>query len=188
MAPENGPHTEPPVKNVYLTGFMCAGKTLTGKALARLLKRPFYDSDSALEKEHGTTIAGLVRERGLAGFRKAEAAEIKKLAAREGLVAALGGGVYPSPRWKKRLEDTGLTVYLHCPWPELKGRLKAERKGRPLLAGDWTAACERARKLYGKRLGFYRQAQLEVNTAGLTPQAVAVKIKTMLRKSELEHG
>ena len=163
---------------------MCAGKTLTGKALARLLKRPFYDSDAALEKEHGATIADLVREKGLAGFRKAEAAEIKKLAAREGLVAALGGGVYPSPRWKKRLEDSGVTVYLHCPWPELRDRLKAERAGRPLLAGDWTEACGRARKLYRKRLGFYRRAQLQVNTAGLTPQAAAKRIQAMLSAAE----
>lgn len=172
------------MKNVYLAGFMCAGKTLTGRALARLLKRPFYDSDSALEKEYGGAIADLVREKGLAGFRKAETAAIKKLTARSGLVAALGGGVYPSPRWKRRLSGSGVTVYLHCPWPELKERLKTDSGARPLLAGEWSKACRRARTLYRKRLGFYRQAELEVDTAGLSPQAVALKIKTMLPAEE----
>jgi len=170
------------VKNIYLAGFMCAGKTLTGRALARLLRRPFCDSDQALEKEYGNTIAGLVREKGLAGFRKAEAAAVKKIAARGGLVAALGGGIYPSPRWKRRLGESGVTVYLHCPWPELKGRLRTARGARPLLAGDWAAACRRAAALYRKRLPFYRRAELTVNTAGLTPRAAAVKIKTLLAK------
>ena len=168
------------MKNIYLVGFMCAGKTLTGRALARLLKRPFCDSDLTLEKKYRATINTLVREKGVAGFRKAEAAAVKKMLARRGLVAALGGGVYPSPGWKPRLNASGTTVYLHCPWPELEIRLKAARATRPLLAGRWTNAARRAGKLYKKRLGFYRRADFEINTSRLSPRAAAGKIKTIL--------
>ena len=52
------------MKNIYLVGFMCAGKTLTGRALAGLLKRPFCDSDLALEKAGGANIAALIKEKG----------------------------------------------------------------------------------------------------------------------------
>lgn len=168
------------MKNIYLVGFMCAGKTLTGRALARLLKRKFYDSDLALEKRCGATIAQLLRSNGLSGFRKKEAAQLAALLTRHGLVAALGGGVYPGPRWGKRLAATGTVVYLHCPWPELERRLKASRSGRPLLAGPWSAAAVRAKKLYKKRLGFYRRAEFEINTSRLTPRTAAEKLLKML--------
>ena len=163
---------------------MCAGKTLTGRALAALLKRPFCDSDQAVEKETGIKIAALFSKKGPDGFRRAEAAAVKKIAARCGVVAALGGGIYPSRKWKNRLAASGTAVYLHCPWPELRGRLKADRAARPLLAGEWGDACGRARTLYRKRLGFYRLSDLEVNTSGLSPQAVAGKIKAMLPAEE----
>ncbi|HBA59714.1 MAG TPA: hypothetical protein DCZ92_02605, partial [Elusimicrobia bacterium] len=45
MARKNRKNDLAPLKNVYLTGFMCAGKTTAGRALARLLRLPFLDSD-----------------------------------------------------------------------------------------------------------------------------------------------
>jgi shikimate kinase len=90
----------------------------------------------------------------------------------------MGGGTYPA-----RLRASGITVYLHCPWPELKKRLKAARGPRPLLAGPWAKAALRARALYTKRLAAYRRAGLEINTSGLTPLATAKKIKTLLTRS-----
>ena len=176
MAQKDREGAGPAVKNIYLVGFMCAGKTLTGRALAALLKRPFRDSDLAVEKACGAKIAVLVEKKGLGAFRKAEAAAVEQLTARTGGVAALGGGVYPSRRWKGRLRASGVTVYLHCPWPELKQRLGSARAGRPLLNGTWA----RTEKLYRRRLGFYRQAELELNTAGLTPEAAARELKKKL--------
>ena len=114
MAQADSPPCFTVVNNIYLVGFMCYGKTLTGRALARLLKRRFCDSDRALEKKHADTIAGLVKKEGMPGFRRMESAMLRKITAGRGLVAALGGGVYPS-----RLGTSGITVHLHCPWPEL---------------------------------------------------------------------
>ncbi|OGS10931.1 MAG: hypothetical protein A2234_03470 [Elusimicrobia bacterium RIFOXYA2_FULL_58_8] len=168
------------MKNIYLTGFMCAGKTATGRALAGLLNRAFCDSDLAVEKDTGRSVAALVRAKGLAGFRLAEARAVKKIIGRVRLVAALGGGVYPSRRWAAGLNSSGVTVYLHCPWPELEKRLRSARGGRPLLQGDWGQARLRAKKLYKKRLAFYRRAEFEINTARLTPLAAARKIKRAL--------
>ena len=169
-----------PLKNVYLTGFMCAGKTAAGRELARGLGLPFRDSDALLEKAAEKSVAALVKEKGLARFRALEAALVKVLASSGGQIVALGGGVYPSPEWKRLLGTTGVTVFLACPWPELKKRLKAARGPRPLLAGPWEEAAARAEKLYAERKPFYCLADITVDTAGLTPAGTAAAIKKAL--------
>ncbi|PIU18018.1 MAG: shikimate kinase [Elusimicrobia bacterium CG08_land_8_20_14_0_20_59_10] len=171
--------------NIYLTGFMCAGKTAAGRELARLLDRPFCDCDGLIEKRTGTTIAGLVKERGLAHFRALEAAQLRKLAAGGGRVIALGGGIYPSRRWKKLLSATGVTVFLACPWPELAKRLQAGAATRPLLAGRTQKSLARAKKLYTARLPFYNRAAIRVNTSGLTPKAAAREIRRRIKREYL---
>ena len=173
MAKKNKKNTLPPVGNIYLAGFMCAGKTSAGRALARLLGRPFRDCDALVEKETGKTVAELVTEKGLAGFRRLEAARVRALASSGGQVIALGGGVYPSRKWKGLLGRDGLTVFLNCPWPELAGRLKKAAGPRPLLAGPWERTAIRAKKLYNRRLPFYRRADITLNTAGLSPKKIA---------------
>jgi len=170
------------VKNIFLTGFMCAGKTLTGRALARALRLPFRDSDALLGKKAGADAAAIIKTKGLGAFRRLEAELVKNLAARSGQVIALGGGVYPSRRWAGLLKRTGVTVFLYCPWPELEGRLEAARAPRPLLAGPWAKVAPRAKKLYAARLKFYRRADITINTAGLTPAQTAEKTKKALYK------
>jgi len=160
-------------KNIYLIGFMCAGKTLTGRRLAALLGRPFADSDRAVERAAGQSVAALVKNKGLRAFRRLEAGEVKKLCARRGAVIALGGGVYPSRRWRGLLKRTGLTVFLDCGWNELERRLKKSRAGRPLLRGTEAAALLRARRLLEKRLKYYELADIDVDVTGLTTAAAA---------------
>jgi len=179
MAQKNGKDPRPAL-NIYLTGFMCAGKTLTGRALAAAMDRPFLDSDALLRKKTGTKLAVLIRRDGLGVFRRLEAALVKELAARGGRVIALGGGVYPSGRWQGLLKRTGTTVFLDCPWPELAKRLAAERSGRPLLDGPWEKALPRAKRLYQARRVFYRRADIKIGTAGLNPGQAAEKIKKAL--------
>ena len=181
MAQKNRKDITPPVGNLYLTGFMCAGKTSTGRALAKALRRPFRDTDSIFVRSEGRSIAEAVESEGLAAFRRAEAAIVKRLAAQDGLVVALGGGYYPSGNRAPLLKKSGTTVFLYCPWQELEDRLKAARRGRPLLAGPWEKAAPRAKKLYETRLPCYRRADLVVNVAGLNAEQAAAKIKRSLK-------
>lgn len=167
--------------NIYLTGFMCSGKTSTGRALAALLGRPFADSDRAVEKVAGCSIAALAEKSGMAAFRRTEAQEVKKLCAQGGRVVALGGGVYPARRWRGLLERTGITVFLDCGWEVLEERLKKNAAGRPLLAGGAPAALRRARGLLGRRLKYYKLAGIRIDAAGLTPAQAAALIAKGLK-------
>lgn len=180
MEKKDGKNTEAPVGNIYLLGFMCSGKTLAGRALAGLIRRPFADSDAAVRRMTGHSPAALIRRRGLSRFRVAEEKAVRDIARKPGQVVALGGGFYPSGKRAALLRRTGTTVFLRCPWPELAGRLKASR-GRPLLDGDRDEALLRAGKLHAARLPFYRRADITVSSGGLTPRQTAVRIKKALK-------
>lgn len=180
MAPAHREGFTETVENVYLTGFMCSGKTLAGRALARLLGLKFADSDAQVRKETGRRPADIIRREGLAAFRAAEAAAVGRLARRGGRVVALGGGFYPSGRRAALLARTGTTVFLYCPWPELERRLMSARRGRPLLDGPPARAAARAKKLYAARLPFYRRAAVTVDVSGLNPGQAAKKIRKAL--------
>lgn len=178
MAKEHGPA----LKNIYLTGFMCSGKTSAGRLLARRLGRPFADCDSLVEKKAGKKIAQIAAEQGMAAFRKLEAAQLKELFKGGGKIVALGGGVYPSSKWRRGLA-AGITVFLYCGWTELEPRLKKFRAGRPLLAGPWAKASARAEKLYARRLPYYRRADITADISGLSPAKSAAAIAGALKKA-----
>jgi shikimate kinase len=84
--------TQPRKANVYLAGMIGVGKTTIGQELARVLDVPFYDFDWELNKYTGLDLHTLVCEQGWLGFRVAEYAVIKRLAAIDGAVVGLGGG------------------------------------------------------------------------------------------------
>lgn len=57
-------------KHVIMTGFMGAGKTTVGKALAEKQKVPFLDTDQLIEEKAGMTISRILRRRGRKLFEK----------------------------------------------------------------------------------------------------------------------
>ena len=67
------------MKNIILVGFMGAGKTAVGKALAKLLKRKFIDLDEKIEKAEGMPIAEIFAKKGEPYFRKIEKDAVKEI-------------------------------------------------------------------------------------------------------------
>ena len=55
---------------MFLIGFMGAGKTTVGRALARRLGWTFHDLDDVIEQREGRTIAAMFAESGEAAFRR----------------------------------------------------------------------------------------------------------------------
>src|SRR5205823_12787324 len=94
----NGASTRAEVWAIFLVGFMGAGKTTVGKALAERLGWRFIDLDDAIEAHEGRKIAEIFRASGENEFRRAEAealcSRIEQLDSRNPTVMALGGGAY----------------------------------------------------------------------------------------------
>ena len=120
---------------IFLTGYMGAGKTTLGKALARELHIPFIDLDWYIEERFHKTVGELFSERGEASFRELEKNMLHEVGEFEDVVISTGGG---APCFFDNMEfmnASGTTVYLKVSVEELAKRLELCKHTRPVLKG-----------------------------------------------------
>ncbi|HXZ26041.1 MAG TPA: shikimate kinase, partial [Nitrospiria bacterium] len=79
-------------RHVVLIGMMGTGKSAVGRALAKRLKRPFYDTDRLIEEREGRSITAIFQSNGEDYFRQVESAVIRDVTAKPVGVVASGGG------------------------------------------------------------------------------------------------
>jgi shikimate kinase len=168
-------------RRVFLIGFMGAGKTTVGRALARRLGWTFCDLDDVIEEREGASIAAIFAQRGEAAFRRAESAALEALLAQAGgpdRIVALGGGAFVQPQNRESLERVGaITVLLQAPLEELRRRCHAdaESRVRPLAQRE-----DRFAKLFTERRPAYQLAQHRVETLGKNVEEVAAEIERIV--------
>ena len=139
------------VGRVYLVGFMGAGKSTVGRALAARLGVPFVDLDEAFETLSGATVRRAFEERGEAWFREREAELLRGTEALPDAVIALGGGTFTFPENRAVVQRSGRSIFLHVPFEVVAARLRGKAADRPLFR-----SLEDARSLYEARLPSYR--------------------------------
>ncbi len=101
-------------RRIALIGLMGAGKTATGKALARLLSVPFVDADIEIARQAGMPVAEIFAREGESGFRVRELRAIDRLTSiSEPAVLSTGGGAPASAAGGRLLEERCLCVWLH---------------------------------------------------------------------------
>lgn len=140
--------------NLYLIGPMGSGKTAVGKQLAKLLNRPFIDSDHEIEKATGADIPRIFELEGEAGFRRRERDVIAQLVQRDGIVLATGGGAVLDPENRRLLSTHGWVAYLETSTAQQASR-SARTRHRPLLFGHDPE--QRLADLYRIRAPLYRE-------------------------------
>lgn len=168
---------EESINNIFLTGFMGVGKSTVGMFLADLLRCPFQDLDEMIVQRENRSIREIFSESGEGYFRDCETKLLKELTLQPTTVYATGGGIVIREENRLLMTKLGYTVYLTCSWPVLKKRLQMNAD-RPLVnsAKDW----DDVKGLWVRRRTFYEDANIVVNTEGLTPSQVAQKIITEL--------
>ena len=159
-----------------LIGFMGAGKSSVGMALAVALRWRFVDLDRVIEKEQGRTIREIFAAAGESGFRSAETAALYRLTGVQQTVLAVGGGAPVQPANRAFFRDW-TTFFLDAPLAELRDR--TGRPGaRPLL--DLPPAQLRA--LYQQRAPIYQSLGIRIHTTRKPVGAIADTILERLRR------
>ncbi|UXA10519.1 shikimate kinase [Mycobacterium sp. SMC-8] len=160
-----------------LVGLPGSGKSTIGRRLAKALDVPLLDTDAAIEKSTGRTIADIFATDGEAEFRRIEEKVIRDALADHDGVLSLGGGAVTTAGVREALRGHTV-VYL-----EISAAEGVRRTGgsnvRPLLAGPDRA--EKFKALMAQRVPLYRQvATMRVNTNHRNPGAVVRHIVTRL--------
>jgi len=176
----NATISRPMFNNVIMVGFMGAGKSSVGRALARRLGRCFVETDDMIVAKEGMSIPEIFATRGEPYFRALEEDVVNLLALKKGDVIATGGGLPCREGRPEMLRTLGTMVWLSGDFDVLYER--ALRMGeRPMLA---TRSREEAEALYGARTAFYSQADLTVDTTALGPDQVVARVIAGLRSRE----
>jgi shikimate kinase len=166
---------------LVLTGFMGTGKTEVGKRLARLLGRPFVDTDDIVEATEGRTVALIFATDGEVRFRALERAAVEQACAVRDAVVATGGGVLLDPDNRRRLAAAGPIICLSASPEEILERT-GNATSRPLLAGcaDRAERLGRVRALLTERAPAYSVATHAVDTSGLTVDQVVERVRSLV--------
>ena len=175
---------------LFLVGFMGAGKTSVGRALAQRLNWTFEDLDERIERREQRTVPQIFRDFGEPEFRRAEHAALQDVLEeiRSGAVkiVALGGGAFVQEQNSALLSASGVpTVFLDAPVEELWQRCCAQASEagteRPLLR-----SIDQFRELYQARRQGYSRASLEVQTGHRTLDEIACEIAEGLSLKKID--
>ncbi|MBI5033740.1 MAG: 3-dehydroquinate synthase [Chloroflexi bacterium] len=161
---------------LVLTGFMGAGKTSVGQVIAKKLRREFIDMDVVIEQEEGMPISKIFETRGEPYFRALESALCARLAARENLVVATGGGALVNPDNRAQFKDA-FVVCLDATPSEIYSRLK-DQHNRPLLSTPNPQ--QRIVELMSARRDAYAQVEWHLDTTSKTVEQIAEEIIGLL--------
>jgi shikimate kinase len=169
--------------NIALIGFMGAGKSAVGRALASAAGMDFLDLDKMVEEQAGRSISNIFSLDGEPSFRRMETEIIKDAAVRINTVIACGGGVVLDQVNIEAIRHNAVIIYLTAEPSILLGRVLNSRETRPLLQVFDPASA--MKDLLKHREPLYRAAaDLTVNTSALDIEGVVQNILAEIRKNE----
>jgi shikimate kinase len=143
---------------------MGAGKSTTGRLLARQVGWPHVDLDKRIEDTLGLEIPEIFAQMGEPEFRRVEHEQLLRVIgeateSRQSRIVSLGGGTTTQAQNLALLrEHTAVLVWLQCPIEVLLPRC-AGITNRPLFRDEASF-----RELHGQRLPFYELSDYRVDS------------------------
>lgn len=160
--------------NVFLIGFMGAGKSSIGKLLAEKLNMNFYDTDLLIEEKEKILISDIFKKYGESYFREVEKKVISQVCSSyNNSVIATGGGCILADENVFKMKKNGKLIFLDASFENIMSRV-ANDESRPLLHKVNFSA---------RHLVYERLADLIVN-ADLSMESVCNQIACALSHSK----
>ncbi len=167
-------------QSIVLIGFMGAGKSSTGKALARKTGLPRLETDEIVAREFGMAVMEIFGRFGEEKFRDAETEALGLLSKIEPAIIVTGGGIVLRPGNVETIRALGRVVSLEADEETLFRRI-SQRPSRPLLQTENPRAT--LTELLRKREPLYREAaDVRLDTSRLTHDEVADAILKSIAK------
>lgn len=156
------------MQRIFLIGYMGAGKSTLGKALAKTMDLQFIDLDDFIVSRYHKTVKEIFAESGEDGFRQIERNSLIEVAEYEDVIISLGGG---TPCFFDNMDivlRSGKSVYLKPSEDVLLMRLIKGKHKRPLLADkDDDQILAIIREQLAWREPYYKRANLTFNASHL---------------------
>ncbi|MDR1723853.1 MAG: shikimate kinase [Tannerella sp.] len=154
------------MRRIFLIGYMGAGKTTIGRALARRMGISYIDTDSFIENRYHGRISDIFASIGEERFRDIERRVLDEVSEFEDIVISTGGGLPCFNDNMSVMNTKGTTVYLMAPVEELAARLEVGKTVRPVLKGrSGDELVDFIRENLEQRRHFYEQAQIWLDSA-----------------------
>lgn len=164
---------------IVLTGMRGSGKTTVSTLLGKKLGWKVLDTDALIEKMVKMPLADYIRKNGWPKFRAAEKRIVKKIATKDKVVIATGGGTMMDPVNRKLLKKNSFIVLLIAPIPILQKRI-SKTNNRPSLTGA-SPTTELKKVWLGRKKIYEKIADVKVKSTK-APQKIIEKI--ILRASQ----
>ena len=156
---------------------MATGKTAVGREVARKRGWGFIDLDELIELREKRVIAEIFAKEGEPYFRKLEKKALKDVAKEEHFVVACGGGIVLDEGNIALMKKTGKLICL-CAKPEVILKRNAGFSHRPLL--NVKNPREKIELLLKMRQPYYAQADIQIDTSGISIEKAAAKITAFI--------
>lgn len=174
--------------NLALCGFMGTGKTTVGRLASHALGLEFVETDAVVEKLAGKPIPAIFAEDGEPRFRTLEREAVRRVAARDGVVISLGGGVVLDERNVAVLRASAMIVCLEASEEAIFQRTTRDgTAARPLLVKPDPR--REIHRLLEARAPYYRAATPHrVDTTALAPAQVVARVVALFQTLPDELG
>ena len=158
--------------NIYLIGFMGAGKTTVGKELEKLISYKFQDMDELIVEDSNMEITEIFASKGEDYFRDLESKKLIEMSNKDSLIVSTGGGIILR-NTNREILYRNFSIYLRASYKTIFNRIKKD-KSRPLLNTDDPYST--GLSLFNSREEIYESFNYIVDTDDLNPSKVAKEI------------
>lgn len=152
------------LKNIFLIGFMGAGKSTIATVLKEKLGMNLVEMDARIVEEQGMSINDIFAKFGESHFRDIESQLILTIGDEGDTIVSCGGGVVVRPENTDYMKKSGTIVFLSATPETIYERVK-DNDDRPILRGHMNV--EYIAELMEKRRALYEAAaDIKIETDG----------------------
>ncbi|MGN0436249.1 MAG: shikimate kinase [Wujia sp.] len=161
-------------KNIFLIGFMGAGKSSVAEKLQEKLGMKLVEMDARIVEEQNMSINDIFAKYGEEHFRNIESELVLTLGSEGNTIVSCGGGVVVRPENTEHMKQSGIIVFLTATPETIYERVK-DGNERPILNGHMNV--EYIAELMEKRRELYEKAcDMKISTDGKTIDAICDEI------------